>query len=93
MIQDIAPKKLDNQYKPAAEPKDDSVIFYFKGRDVLVRRDEGKLFPTFAQLGRPEGCVYLFTIGRKEFFLLLGDAEPTAPEGFDYEPIRSIREN
>lgn len=28
MIQDIAPKKLDNQYKPAAEPKDDSVIFY-----------------------------------------------------------------
>ncbi|WP_295631617.1 NAD(+) diphosphatase [uncultured Mitsuokella sp.] len=93
MIQDIAPKKLDNQYKPAAEPKDDSVIFYFEGRDVLVRKDEGKLFPTFAQLGRPEGCVYLFTIGKKEFFLLLGDAKPVLPEGFDFEPIRSIREN
>ena len=57
MLQDIAPKKLDHQYKPSAEPTDESVDFVFKDRNVLVRQDEGKLFPTFAQLGRPEGCV------------------------------------
>ena len=93
MLQDIAPKKLDNQYKPSAEPTDESVVFVFKDRNVLVRQDEGKLFPTFAQLGRPEGCVYLFTIGKKAFFLLLGDAEPVIPDGFDFEPIKSIRQN
>ena len=90
MLQDIAPKKLDNQYKPSAEPTDESVVFVFKDRNVLVRQDEGKLFPTFAQLGRPEGCVYLFTIGKKAFFLLLGDAEPVIPDGFGFEPIKSI---
>ena len=73
MIQDIAPKKLDNQYKPSAEPMDDSVVFVFDARTVLVRQDEGKLFPTFAQLGRPDGCVYLFTIGNKAFILLLSE--------------------
>ena len=93
MLQDIAPKKLDNQYKPSAEPTDESVVFVFKDRNVLVRQDEGKLFPTFVQLGRPEGCVYLFTIGKKAFFLLLGDAEPVIPDGFDFEPIKSIRQN
>lgn len=93
MLQDIAPKKLDNQYKPSAEPTDESVVFVFKDRNVLVRQDEGKLFPTFAQLGRPEGCVYLFTIGKKAFFLLLGDAEPVIPDGFGFEPIKSIRQN
>ena len=36
MIQDIAPKKLDNQYKPSAEPMDDSVVFVFDARTVLV---------------------------------------------------------
>ena len=29
MLQDIAPKKLDNQYKPSAEPTDESVVFVF----------------------------------------------------------------
>lgn len=91
MIQDIAPKKLDNQYKPDAVPKDDSVMFCFRGKDVLVRQDEGKLFPTFAQLGRPHDCVYLFTIGKKSFFLLLGHEEPPIPAGFAFEPVRSIR--
>ena len=89
MLQDIAPKKLDNQYKPSAEPTDESVVFVFKDRNVLVRQDEGKLFPTFVQLGRPEGCVYLFTIGKKAFFLLLGDAEPVIPDNFDFEPIKT----
>ena len=93
MLQDIAPKKLDNQYKPSAEPTDESVVFVFKDRNVLVRQDEGKLFPTFAHLGRPEGCVYLFTIGKKAFFLMLGNAEPVIPDGFDFEPIKSIRQN
>ena len=93
MIQDIAPKKLDNQYKPSAEPMDDSVVFVFDARTVLVRQDEGKLFPTFAQLGRPDGCVYLFTIGKKAFFLLLSEERPTIPEGFAFEPIKNIRRN
>ena len=93
MIQDIAPKKLDNQYKPSAEPMDDSVVFVFAARTVLVRQDEGKLFPTFAQLGRPDGCVYLFTIGKKAFFLLLSEERPTIPEGFAFEPIKNIRRN
>ena len=93
MIQDIAPKKLDNQYKPSAEPMDDSVVFVFDARTVLVRQDEGKLFPTFAQLGRPDGCVYLFTIGKKAFFLLLSEKRPAIPADFAFEPIKNIRQN
>lgn len=93
MIQDIAPKRLDNQYKPDAAPQDDSVVFYFRDGKVLVRQDEGKLFPTYAQLQRPQDCVYLFTIGRKAFFLLLSAEDPVIPAGFDFEPVRSIRSN
>ena len=93
MLQDIAPKKLDNQYKPSAEPTDESVVIVFKDRNVLVRQDEGKLFPTFAQLGRPEGCVYLFTIGKKAFFLLLSEKRPAIPADFAFEPIKNIRQN
>ena len=93
MIQDIAPKRLDNQYKPDAAPQDDSVVFYFRDGKVLVRQDEGKLFPTYAQHQRPQDCVYLFTIGRKAFFLLLSAEDPVIPAGFDFEPVRSIRSN
>ena len=62
MLQDIAPKKLDNQYKPSAEPTDESVVFVFKDRNVLVRQDEGKLFQRLALLEEektlPFGAVY-----------------------------------
>lgn len=89
MIQDIAPKKLDNQYKPSAEPMDDSVVFVFDARTVLVRQDEGKLFPTFAQLGRPDGCVYLFTIGKKAFFLLLSEKDQSSRQILPSSPSRT----
>ena len=42
MIQDIAPHKFNNAYRPDAAPRPSDPVFHFRGRDVAVR-DAGGL--------------------------------------------------
>lgn len=75
MIQDIAPHKYDNAYKPVP-PEKDSFALYYENRTALVHQTEdGITFPTFAELeglneGLYEDYTYLFTIDDKRFYLV-----------------------
>ena len=90
MLQDIAPKHLDNTYRPETVPHMGSVVFVFRGNDVLVREGEGKLFPTYAEMNRPEVIIYLFTIGDVAFYL--AEKVEAVPTGFSYTSMRKVRE-
>ena len=91
MIQDIEPRKLDNVFQPDIRPVEDSVVFYFKNKSVLIRKGDGKLFPSFSELNEPQHCIYLFAIGKRAFFLLPTDALAFIPNGFAFETIRDVR--
>ncbi len=91
MLQDIAPQKLDNTYLPEAQPMQNSVIFLFRNHKALVRSGEGKLFPTYEEIGYPSNTIYLFTIGKISFFLLQNIDDAPIPTGFVFETIRNIR--
>lgn len=90
MIQDIAPKRLDNHYDSAAQPAPESVALHFLGKKLLCRLCDGALtFPTVADLGAGE-YIYLFKIDETAYFLRRGDTELSA-EGFAYEDIAVYR--
>lgn len=93
MLQDIAPKHLDNSYHPEKRPQADSVIFSFQEKSILVREGEGKLFPTFgeicAELSGEEEPIHLFTLGEKEFYY--ARALRGVPAGFSYRSLHEVR--
>ena len=92
MIQDIAPHKLDNTYRPDAVPKDRDLAFVVRGRELAVRfTDEGVGIPLISDFYReqvPE-YRYLFSLDNKSCFLLLW--KMPLPEGINFVPIRSLR--
>lgn len=86
MIQDIAPKRLNNHYESAAKPGPRSVALHFLGKRLLCSYRGGELsFPRAAELGEGE-YTYLFSIDGEEYFLRSGEAELSAG-GFCYEDI------
>lgn len=74
MIQDIAPHKYDNAYRPVP-PEKDSILLYYEGRTVMMRMSEEEIaFPTFGELEKAnddiyENDTYLFSIDDKRFYL------------------------
>lgn len=70
MIQDIAPKVFDNQYKNMAADGM-AYIIYASGDEVLLKEDKGELFvPKLHELGgRPFPCMYLFSIDGQPVFM------------------------
>lgn len=82
MIQDIAPHKLWNQYRPQARPEEDSRILVFDPGDrnkvAAVERDGELLFPTYAEFCRASQSaaagykwkfIYLFLLDECSYFL------------------------
>ena len=74
MIQDIAPHKFHNEFRSDAAPVNKSPVLCFNDRKMLARVSEGDIvFPTYEQLGKPEGLVYAFAIDETEYFLDISD--------------------
>lgn len=97
MIQDIAPHKFHNEYRPEACPSPESPVLCFDGRKALVRIEESEdgrsvKFPSFAEAGSPEGLVYAFAVDETEFFLIIS-GEVLQAEGYEYTDIRKLRLN
>ena len=92
MIQEIEPRHLDNQYRPAV-PGPDAAVFCFRGADVLVsRREDALAAPRWAQLeGGVTDWVYLFRMDDRDCFLAGLREDFPLPEGFHYESVRSHR--
>lgn len=89
MVQDITPLKFDNTNQPDAVPAADSMIFCFHGREVLCRKDEQKIFPSWTDLEMPENITYLFSVGEEKIFLLNNIDE--IPENFSFQDIKKLR--
>lgn len=90
MIQEIAPKHYDNAYHPRPPREQDHILFYDGGR-ILVKKEDGIRYPTFAESGAGES-VYLFTIDEEGFYL--GDrslAEGLLEKGYVFENISILR--
>ena len=93
MIQDIAPKKLDNQFHPERKIDAGSIVLHFLGRKLLCRVTEDKtlILPTCAELAGAE-CeyTYLFAVDEQNYFLCRSDAELTLG-GYEYQDINLFR--
>lgn len=85
MIQDIGPHIYHNEYTPRS-PREDDIVFVFRGRDLLMREDDGFLtFPLWQQI-RENDLQYLFSVDDRAFFL---GKEPI--EGFSFQSLRQLR--
>ena len=68
MIQDIQPKVYHNEYTPRPI-QDADVVFVFRGREVLLREENGNfVFPRGKEV-QEEKLQYLFSIDDRAFYL------------------------
>jgi NAD+ diphosphatase len=91
MIQDIAPKKLDNTFRDLA-PCENDVVLSIQEEKIFCRgRDETLEFPRLGQIETAGvAYIYLFSIDETRYFL----AEPHAvlkANGFDYHGLGILR--
>ncbi len=74
MIQDIQPKKLDNQYKQM-QPGAEDIVLLFEGASVLAQMQKEELiypvYDTFVQQGIAEAYTYtyLLSVDAENYFL------------------------
>lgn len=70
MIQDIAPRKFDNTYRPRPAKDDDFILFFMGGSILLDGSGEEPRLVTQKQLRIPDSQLYyLFSIDDVGFFL------------------------
>ncbi|MCR4891435.1 MAG: NAD(+) diphosphatase [Lachnospiraceae bacterium] len=95
MIQDIAPHRLENPYKSDAVADSGSILFAFRGGEVLLRRDEEDNYtlPRVGEFPDIEGnkaaLTYLFSLDGVECYL--SESAPEPEEGYTYIEIRKLR--
>lgn len=88
MLQDILPKKFNNHYSADIQPENNSILFHFKGSEVLVNESSSP-FPVYGKF-MVEHIVYLFSIEDIHYFLAR-DMEVSIPDGYKYENIKTLR--
>ena len=97
MIQDIAPHRMDNQYRPDAVPQENSPILIFTGsrtENVMAHVSEGHMrYPLFREM--PEGITYtyLFSIDETGYFMgiVSKEAESLLSGDLQEVPLRDLR--
>ncbi len=75
MIQDIAPHRYDNAYKPEAPDKDSIALYYEKHGCLMERTEEAIRYPRFEEVetdneGIYDKWTYLFSIDGQRYYLL-----------------------
>lgn len=89
MIQDIAPHQLINHYDPAKKPKEESVIFSFRKRGVLVKEEDGHFeFPLYKDMEKDHEYIYLLTLDDTDIFMV---KHPIQMSGYYYEDVWNLR--
>ena len=77
MIQDIAPHKMDNQFRAGMRPLKDSPVLIFAGQkmeNIMVRLSQGRIsFPAASEL--PDDLVYtfLFSVDDQPLFMVIDE--------------------
>ena len=92
MLQQIAPRHLDNQYRPQAIGPG-AKLCIFRGKEILVSLRDGEvILPDWAQLKDSIlRSVYLFSIDETPYFLVELAPDAALPEGFGYDSVRAHR--
>ena len=92
MLQQIAPRHLDNQYRPQAIGPG-AKLCIFREKEILVSLRDGEvILPDWAQLKDSIlRSVYLFSIDETPYFLAELRADAALPEGFGYDSVRAHR--
>lgn len=98
MIQDILPKRLNNQYRNKQMSENAKVMCFFEG-SVYCRLDKNIEFPTYKEVQEnynigENGIAeyrYLFSINDEEYFLFVPEQELKI-EGFSYLRMFEIRQ-
>lgn len=77
MIQDIAPHRLDNQYRPLQPQPQDTVLVFAPGGLLCALADGALRFPARRELDAGAGCrfFYLFALDGRPWFLAWPGAE------------------
>ena len=83
MIQDIAPHRLSNEYRPNAVPATDDYVLFVRGQEVAVRRvgNNAFAFPCVGECDQEvDQLTYLFSLDERSCWLApdRGAAEPPA---------------
>ena len=96
MIQDIAPHRFHNEYRPDAVLNDESPVLRFDKRNPLAKlvKKDGRLVPEFPQARYfdKEKLFYAFSIDDTEYFLDISGSTGTV-EGFEFIDFRSCRKD
>lgn len=95
MIQDIAPHRYDNTYRPVPPSPQDYVLYYEPHKAYLCRRENRITFPTFQELfphahGLEETFTYLFSIDGHRFYLA-DHIDPVPLSGYTLENTEIFR--
>ena len=92
MLQEIAPRHLDNQYHPR-DIGPGAKLCAFREKSILVSlREDEVLLPDWEQLKDSIlRSVYLFSIDETPYFLAELRSDAALPEGFAYDNVRSHR--
>lgn len=93
MIQQIAPKKLNNQYGDRTSPAANDTICIFQENNILCRIEDGCLILPKRELlsDSLQRETYLFSIDGSAWFLGNLNEGADLPGGYSFEPVRSHR--
>ena len=96
MIQDIAPHRLENEYRPECVPSEGDMVLYVRGQELAVRRvEEGERSFAVPRVGDEgvsgEGLTYLFALDGKPCWLAPDAGEAKAPQGYEFVHNRALR--
>lgn len=96
MLQDLDAGRLENEFRNILPSKEDAILCFHEGQVLLCREsDDALTLPTFSYMAMGQPSVelrYLFRMQERNFFLWMG-TDPIPPkDGFDYEPVRQLRQ-
>ena len=99
MIQDIAPSKLYNEYKPYELRDEDAVFIFNTDGNMYINIVDGVInYPTGSDIStvNRSNTVYLFAIDDKRYFFVLPESEMSvltiSIDGFSFQSIVDIRD-
>ena len=89
MLQDIYPRKIDNQYKNI-KPEEDSICIAFNNNAILTNEGEHIIYPKYGEIKYEiAGYVYLFSIDTVKYFMV--DLNCDEILGYEFVPMRKFR--
>ena len=101
MLQDLDYGRLENEFRNL-QPEQDDIAVCFSEKKVLLRRvNDTTELPSIAQMDTcsadwkiwgQEAYRYVFRLHGKNYFIWMGTAGDCDLEGYDYEPLWTLRQ-